>query len=191
MVVFKEESDYHKYLELIHRFKQLLPFNLYHYCLMPNHVHLLIQTNNAREFSSFMQRLNLAYYNYFNRKYSWQGHFWQNRYRSQSVGKDEYFIQCGKYIELNPVRANIVTDPVTYQFSSFRHYVLGEKNNLINEDLFYEGLGKSITERRDAYRKLVVSDLVLKNYNRDSWGSSSQQYNERRKRRRKYRNLTK
>jgi len=111
-IVFKEKEDYFYYLELINKYKKEHPFNLYHYCLMPNHVHFLVQTKKAKDFSIFMKKLNLSYYHHFKKKYGWTGHFWQNRFKSKPVGKDEYFIQCGKYIELNPIRANITKDPI-------------------------------------------------------------------------------
>lgn len=190
MATFHESADYRYYLDLIGRFKTLLPFNLFHYCLMPNHVHLLIQTKSARDFSSFMQRLNLSYYHYFNKKYRWQGHFWQNRYKSQSVGKDAYFIQCGKYIELNPVRAKLVERAEDYRFSSFRHYVLGERNPLIDNDPFFAELAGGVAERQEHYREMVVSEVVLQNYTKETWGSSGQRYNEHRKSHRRYKLLT-
>ena len=88
---------------------------------MSNHIYFLIQTKN-KDFSIFMKKLNLSYYHYFKKKYGWVGHFWQNRFKSQPIGKDEYFIQCRKYIELNPVRANIVKDPKEYPYPSYSHY---------------------------------------------------------------------
>jgi len=136
--IFKEKEDYFYFLKLIAKYKKEHPFDLYHYCLMPNHVHLLIQTRNAKDFSVFMKKLNLSYYHYFKKKYGWIGHFWQNRFKSQPVGKDEYFIQCGKYIELNPIRANIVKDPKDYPYSSYNYYANSKENNLLTDDFFYE-----------------------------------------------------
>ena len=75
---------------------------------MPNHTHMQIKTKSASDFAIFMKKLNLAYFHHYKREYDWVGHFWQDRYKSQPIGKDEYFIQCGKYIELNAVRAGIV-----------------------------------------------------------------------------------
>ena len=97
-IVFRCHEDYLYFLELISRYKLEHSFDLYHYCLMPNHVHLLVKTNKASDFSTFMKKLNLAYFHHFRQEYGWIGHFWQDRYKSQAVGKDAYFIQCGKYI---------------------------------------------------------------------------------------------
>lgn len=180
-VVFRYPPDYHYYLSCLARFKTELPFDLYHYCLMPNHVHMLIQTQDADQFATFMKKINLAYFYYYKRKYKWVGHFWQGRYKSQPVGKDEYFIECGKYIELNPVRADLVEKPENYPFSSYRYYVLGQSNDLITEDIFYGGFGQDKQARQESYRKLIIDEVVEGSYNRENWGSLEERRNESRK----------
>lgn len=181
--IFKDKEDYLYYLELIFKYKKEHPFDLYHYCLMPNHIHLLIQTNKALDFSTFMKRTNLSYYHYFKKKYGWIGHFWQNRFKSKPVGKDEYFIQCGKYIELNPTRANIVKDPShsQYSYSSYNYYALGENNKLITNNFYYQGLGKDNKERQSNYQDLTIDSIIKKTYNKNIWGSDKQRYMEKRK----------
>lgn len=110
--IFIQKEDYLKYLELLEKYKEDHPFDLYHYALMPNHIHFLLKTSKETNFSEFMKRLNLAYFHYYRIKYGWKGHFWQDRFKSKLISQDDYLIQCGKYIELNPVRANIVSDPM-------------------------------------------------------------------------------
>ena len=78
-----------------------------------------------------MKKLDLAYCYHYKNIYGWTGHFWQDRFKSQPVGKDNYFIQCGKYIELNLVRAGIVDAPEKYLYSSFKNYAEGKKDDLI------------------------------------------------------------
>ncbi len=90
-IVFKEQEDYLFFLELIAKYKKEHLFDIYHYCLIPNHVHFLIKTGNAAGFSVFMKKLNLAYFYYFKKKYGWTGHFWQGRFKSQPVGSDPLF----------------------------------------------------------------------------------------------------
>lgn len=181
MTIFRDAADYAYYLSLLAKYKANHPFNLYHYCLMPNHVHLLVQTKKATLFAIFMKRLNLAYFHHYRQRYGWVGHFWQDRYKSQPVGKDGYFIQCGKYIELNPVRKTMVLSPEEYRYSSYRHYVLGERNSLITEDMFYLPMGGTPRERQRQYHSLVISDLVMGSYHRRAWGSHPQRYNEHKK----------
>lgn len=179
--VFKTGSNYLYYLQLVKKYKKDLPFDLYHYCLMPNHIHMLIKTKRADNFSLFMKKLNLAYFHYYRKNYGWTGHFWQDRFKSQPVGKDEYFIQCGKYIELNPVRANITDKPESYPYSSYKYYSVGEENDLITQDIIYTGLGNARSKRQERYRKIIVDDIVIINYKTKVWGSNNQKYKETRK----------
>ena len=179
--IFKVKNDFQYYLDLISRYKPNHPFDLFHYCLMPNHIHLLIKTNKASDFSNFMKRMNLAYFYHYKTLYGWVGHLWQDRFRSQLVGKDEYFIQCGKYIELNPIRAKLVQKPEDYRWSSYNFYTQGEDNNLITEDLFYQDLGKNILERQLKYSKIMIDEIVLKNYSKIVWGTDYQKHQENKK----------
>lgn len=188
-IIFKEKEDFILYLDLISKYKKEHSFDLYHYCLMPNHIHFLIQTNKATDFPVFMKRLNLSYYHYFRKKYGWTGYFWQNRFKSKPVGKDEYFIQCGKYIELNPTRANIVKDPQEYSYSSYSHYAQGKESKLLTDNFFYQGLGKDKKERQLSYEKLVIDRTIKKTYNKDIWGSDNQRYMEKRKINRRLRQI--
>lgn len=179
--VFRQETDFDKYLETINKLKEECAFDLFRYCLMPNHTHFLIRTENAKDFSTFMKRMNLIYFYYFKKKYGWIGHFWQDRFKTQPVGKDRYFIQCGKYIELNPVRAGLVRKPEQYKYSSYRYYSQGIRNDLLTEDIFFNDLGKTNKERRQNYSELVIEDMVKDSYKKKSWGSGNQRYNENRK----------
>lgn len=180
-VVFKDETDFQKYLDLVIELKEKHQFDIFHYCLMPNHTHFLIKTEKISDFSTFMKKLNLKYFFYFKKKYGWVGHFWQDRFKSQPIGKDSYFVQCGKYIELNPVRAGIVNKPEDYEFSSFKYYSEGRNNRLITIDLFYLQLGKTNFERQSNYKEMMVGEAVLKTYKKRAWGSEEQRYNEHRK----------
>ena len=180
-IVFKQNDDYRYYLNLVAKYRNELPFDLFHYCLMPNHIHMLIRTQKAHDFSLYMKKINLAYFHYYKRKYKWVGHFWQDRFKSQPVGKDEYFIQCGKYIEFNPVRKELTANAQEYPYSSYRFYALGEKDALITEDMFYTSLGETQKDRQKTYRKMIIENLVTASYSNRAWGSKDQRYNETRK----------
>ena len=177
-IVFRSDTDYQYFLELIIKYKTEHPFDLYHYCLMPNHTHFLIQTKNALDFSIFMKKLNLAYFHHYRQEYGWIGHFWQDRYKSQPVGKDSYFVQCGKYIELNPVRANLVEKPEDYRYSSYKYYAQGILNKLITPDFIYEEMGKTCAKRQEQYKKLIIDQIIQESYNQGAWGSDYQRYKE-------------
>jgi len=180
-IIFHNNNDYKYYLNLVEKYKTLHPFNLYHYCLMPNHTHMLVQTKRPHDFSTFMKKLNLSYYHYYNREYNWTGHFFQGRYKSQPVGKDDYFIQCGKYIELNPIRSGLIKSIDQYVFSSFYHYAYGKHDSLLTDNIFYSALGHSAKKRQKRYRDLIVAETVHDTYTGFVWGSGSQRYNETKK----------
>lgn len=180
-IIFRQSEDYFKYLEIVKDLKEIHPFDIFHYCLMPNHTHMLVKTRKESDFSSFMKKINLIYFYYFKKKYGWVGHFWQGRFKSQAVGKDAYFIQCGKYIELNPVRANIVSDPKDYPYSSYMYYADGSGNPLITEDMIFSEIGKTTLERQVKYKEMLIHEIVGETYKKKVWGSKEQRYNEERK----------
>jgi len=179
--VFRVDEDYQYYLNLVRKYRQEVDFDLFHYCLIPNHVHLLIRTGIGNDFSVFMKKLNLSYYYHYKKCYGWSGHFWQDRFMSQPVGNDGYFIQCGKYIELNAARAGLVEQPEDYPYSSFRHYSKGQPNDLITTDPYFTELANTDEGRRNKYQELVISDLVEKSYTKIAWGSQEKRYHEMKK----------
>ena len=97
---------------------------------MTNHVHLVIETTEeGGELSQIMKGINLSYAQYFKVKYKHIGHFWQDRYKSIIISKDEYLLACGSYVELNPVRAGMVKDPREYRWSSYPSNAYGKKDD--------------------------------------------------------------
>lgn len=160
MPIFTRDEDFKFYLEKLAELKAEHPFDLYHYCLMTTHLHFHIRVIKESDFSNFSKRLNLSYSIYYRKNYGGTGHFWQGRFKSQLITNDLYFIQCGKYIELNPLKAKMVKKPEDYPWSSYRHYALGEKNPLLTEDIFYETLGQTHEDRQKNYADLVVDQAI-------------------------------
>jgi putative transposase len=154
--LFKKEADYETYLDILLKYKQRYCFRLYHYVLMTNHVHLVIETMpKGGELSEIMKGINLSYAQYYKRKNEHTGHFWQDRYKSILVSKDNYLLACGSYVELNPVRAGMVDDPKDYRWSSYRTYAYGDCDILIDEHPIYENLSENKAERRKNYREFI------------------------------------
>ena len=156
--VFRDRSDYDCFCVLLKKYLKIYKAFLYHYCLMPNHVHLLIKVTKAEDLSKLMQGINLSYTLYYKRKYKFTGSLWQGRYKSIVIDKDEYMMECGRYIERNPVRAGIVKKPEEYIFSSYKYYINDEKSNIITEDILYQWLGSCRSERQIKYRDYVLQD---------------------------------
>lgn len=154
--VFHDERDFILYKETLSRLKDEQPFKLYHYCLMTNHVHMIIETNENTELSKLMKRINLSYYHHYKKRYGYSGHFWQDRFKSLLIEKDPYLLACGLYVEHNPVRAKMVKLPEQYQYSSYTRYAFGKYDPLLDKDPCYETSGRDDTQRQKEYRKLAL-----------------------------------
>jgi len=162
--VFEEDEDFKQYLDILFRYKEKYHFKLYHYVMMDNHVHLVIEpSNGGGTLSEIMTGINLSYVQHYKRKYSHIGHFWQDRYKSIIVSKDLYLLACGSYVELNPVRAKRVEDPKDYRWSSYRVYAYGKRDFLVDEHPIYSQLSEDEVERRKKYRQFVKGMLKEKN----------------------------
>ncbi|MCK5305635.1 MAG: transposase [Candidatus Omnitrophica bacterium] len=166
--VFHDEADFKTYKKIVKQLKEEQPFKLYHYCLMNNHVHLIIETNKLTELSKLMKRINLLYYNHYKRKYGYAGHFWQDRFKSLLIERSEYLLACGLYIERNPVKAKIVNSAEKYQHSSYNYYAYGKEDGLTDQDIYYDEIGYNDKQRQREYRRLLldkekgISNIVFK-----------------------------
>lgn len=153
--VFHDEEDFNIYKERLIELKKEHSFKLYHYCLMSNHVHLVIETDENTELSKLMKRLNLSYYNHYKKKYKYNGHFWRDRFKSLLIDKDDYLLSCGLYVERNPVRANMVKDAKEYEYSSYNNYAYGKRDKLVDNNPSYNKLGKDDNNKQKEYRRLM------------------------------------
>ncbi len=154
--VFHEREDKQRYCRLLNEYKEENKLSVYHYCLMDNHVHSIIWINEGGQLSRYLKQVNLSYFHYYRKKYGFNGHFWQDRFKDSRVDTDSYLLQCGKYIELNPVRAGIVESPEEYEFSSYRYYAFGEQDILITPNPVYLGLSESAEQRCKRYIDFVI-----------------------------------
>jgi putative transposase len=123
--------------------------------MMPNHVHLLCTPRREGSLSQLMQSLGRCYVRYFNCEYQRSGTLWEGRFRSCLVQEDIYLLEVYRYIEMNPVRAGVVTSPGNYRWSSYRVNALGHSSDLYTPHSSYLALGANDTERQAHYRQLV------------------------------------
>jgi putative transposase len=166
---FKDDADFEYFVSLLKRFKRELSFKLYHFCLMPNHTHFVIEPTIEGSLPKIMLKLTLAYTRYFNEKYEGVGHVWQGRYKSSLIDKENYFLWCGLYNELNPVRAGLVKHPKDWRWSSFNFYAFKEIDplisSLIDTDPYYLELNSDPERRRQIYSdniNKIIEDNYLK-----------------------------
>lgn len=159
--LFNNDADKLRYYSLMLKLKQENNISIFHYCLMDNHPHLIAWLDEESRLSKFMKQLSLSYYNYYKDTYGHSGHLWQGRFKSNIIDTDSYLLQCGKYIELNPVRAKMVVLPQDYLFSSYNFYAYGKPDSLITPNPAYLALSDSPQIRRKHYIDFVIDSSII------------------------------
>ena len=158
-VCFHAEADYQFYLHYLKEFADRFGCAVHAYVLMTNHVHLLLTPAREDSAGLLMKHLGQRYVQYINRTYQRSGTLWEGRFRSCLTQSEDYVLACYRYIELNPVRAAMVMKPQDYRWSSYHANGLGRANALISPHDEYRRLGRSDSDRRDAYRALFRAHL--------------------------------
>ena len=154
--IFHDSTDYEYFKCLILKYSAGKDVKIYHYCIIFNHYHLLLEIATPEELSGIMANINRLYAVYHHKKYKTNGYLWQGRFKSLPIQKNLYMLGCGRYIERNPVASKIAAKAEEYLYSSARYYVLGSPDDLVCEDPLYEEFGRSINERREEYRKFLL-----------------------------------
>ena len=149
-IIFEEEEDRIKLIETLEKYKKICGYKLYAYCLMENHLHLLLKIENE-QMGTIMQRICGSYVLWYNKKYGRIGHLFQERFKSEPVEDDIYFLTALRYIFQNPVKASMVTEIQNYPWTNYKDYF--NENNRTDFDfvlsLFHvnkEEAVKSFTE---------------------------------------------
>lgn len=159
--IFNDDTDRIRFLDIVRRNQTKYGFGIYAYCLMTNHLHLLVASHGA-DISQVMKSINISYVIYFNRKYQRCGHLFQDRFRSELVDSNEYIMEVSRYIHLNPLRAGMVSNETIHEYpwSSYPHYVhTGVSGYLPVETDFILGLfSDDLLIQRKKYRDYVMQD---------------------------------
>ncbi len=156
---FFSDDDYLLYLQCLLEYSLKTKCLIHGYVLMTNHVHLLITPSDKDSVGQLMKHLGQRYVQYVNRTYQRSGTLWEGRFRSCIAQEDNYLLHCMRYIELNPVRAEMVKHPADYKWSSYRCNAQGERNKLIKPHFMYEALGLTKTMQKTNYRELFRYNL--------------------------------
>ena len=157
--VFLHEADCERYLQLLASYANQHRLKVYHFVLMPNHVHLVLEVPVGPMLSRAMSGLNLSYSLYFRKRHRYSGHLWQGRFHSLLINRDTCLLTCGRDIELNPVRAGLVQEPGAYPWSSYQAYAQGIEMPCLAPHPLYEGLGATADERQERYRRFIREGL--------------------------------
>ena len=153
-VVFAADHDFGFYLRTLAEWKVKLGCKLYAYCLMTNHVHLVVDPgDDPSNLALLMKRLAGRYTRHINRIERRTGTVWEGRYKSSPIDTEEYLLNCCRYVEFNPQRAGIVAAPHLYRWSSYNERIGRRKGSLVDEDPSYSALGPTRRRRETAYRE--------------------------------------
>jgi len=120
--IFEDKEDYEKFLQRLKEYREECGYEIYAYCLMSNHVHLLMK-EGVEDLGKIFRRIGASYVYWYNWKYSRSGHLFQDRYKSEVVENDRYFLTVLRYIHQNPIKAGIVDDIGEYPWSSYNEYI--------------------------------------------------------------------
>ena len=158
-IIFNNDNDRKNFLHLLTYYKAKLNCIIHAYCLMDNHVHLLIEDNEGN-LAELMKNITSVYAGEFNKKYKRVGHLFQDRYRSECVEDDNYLLRLVRYIHRNPEKAGICNTE-EYKWSSYSEYIYGEK--IIKKDFILKIYDEDINSAIKKFKKYMQdknSDLL-------------------------------
>jgi putative transposase len=156
---FRNNNDFLMYLAHLRQLSEKYDCAVHAFCLMTNHVHLLLTPQAAGACTALMRDLGQRYVHYFNDRHGRTGTLWEGRFRSCIVESTQYVLSCYRYIELNPVRACMVDHPIGYLWSSYAVNGGMRSDPLITPHPEYVALGAYTESRQAAYRALVDQGL--------------------------------
>lgn len=156
---FKHDGDYLMYLAHLRQLAERYDCPVHAYCLMTNHVHLLLTPVDEQACQGLMRDLGQRYVQYFNRRHGRSGTLWEGRFRSCVAESARYVLACYRYVELNPVRAGMVDHPSGYLWSSYAVNSGMRTDPLLSPHAEFTALGLQAETRHAAYRVLVDQPL--------------------------------
>ncbi len=154
-IIFRDDEDYRRFLDWLRESAKFYCVAIHAYVLMPNHLHLLATPSDEDGLAAMMQKVGRLYVPWFNNKYGRSGTLFQGRFRTSVIDPDAWFLACIRYIELNPVRGQLVTAPLDYPWSSYAHHAGVHPDPLITDHVKYWALGNTPFQREAAYIELV------------------------------------
>ncbi|MCT8137699.1 transposase [Anaerobacillus sp. CMMVII] len=153
--VFYDDEDRNRYLKILEETRAIYPFILHSYCLMSNHIHLLLETIDHHP-KEIMKMINSRYAIYFNKRHELVGHLFQGRYGAEIIDTPQYFLEASRYIHLNPVEAKMVERPQDYPWSSYQAFISDSKNPHISTE---KTLAYFENSQKETYKYYVESIL--------------------------------
>lgn len=157
--IFRDDADRRLMLDLLEQHARAQGVDIHAYVLMDNHLHLLVTPRRERALPLMMQAVGRTYVRTFNQRHGRTGTLWEGRYRSTLIQTERYLLACMVYIDLNPVRAGMVSQPHEHLWSSHAHYIGQRVDRLITPHPLIWTLGNTPFAREAAYAELVQAGL--------------------------------
>ncbi len=158
--IFHEKRDFDCYRKLLKEYSVRLDIQIYHYCFMSNHTHLLLKAPDIYSLSKFGHFVQRRYAYYYCKTYHWSEQVFRKRFLSIPIEKDEYLLECGRYIERNPLEAKLVDNLTDYPYTSYSFYANDKADDLLTESPLYPALGNTSLERAASYRFYVIQNRM-------------------------------
>ena len=158
-ICFGAEEDFAAYAHWLDDYSKKYRVAIHAWVFMTNHVHLMVTPETNDGVSKMMQMVGRQYVRYFNYHYKRTGTLWEGRFKSCVVDEENYLLICQRYIELNPVRAGMVSAPGDYAWSSYRANGFGQPTKLWTPHRIYNELGATTEQRTTAYREMFRGQL--------------------------------
>jgi len=169
--IFHDEQDYLVFLKTLKRYISKLNAKIYHWCLMPNHYHIVIEPAAAEALSKLIGGVQQVYAVKYHRRYNTAGRLFQSRFKSQAIDKDLYLLACGRYVERNPVRAGLCQNAWEWAWSSASFYAKGKLDSVTSPDPTLRG--KSGEQYVEWLRQECSSEEEMLRSNKEVIGSDA------------------
>jgi putative transposase len=153
--IFRDEEDHERFHGWLQECARLYKVAVHAYVLMPNHTIILATPSDEEGLALMMQKVGRHYVPWFNAKHGRSGTLFQGRFRTSLVDAADYLLACSRYLELAPVQAGLVQDPLDYRWSSYAHHAGVRADALVTDHMLYWGLGNTPFQREAAYTELV------------------------------------
>ena len=153
--IFLETYNYLHFLKLLTKYTSHFEIKVIAYCLMPNHFHFLLRNDGDKDISGFMSTMLNAYVKAFNKKYNRTGSLFSHRFKSIHVDRDNYLVHLCRYIHLNPLKANLVTELKDWPFSNYFEFV-GKRNGKFIDKDFIKSFFTDALEYEDFVEDIAI-----------------------------------
>jgi len=159
-MIFRDDADRERLFSLLLEHAQRSKVAVHAYVLMDNHFHLLLTPETGEGIPQMMQSVGRSYVRYFNIRHARTGTLWEGRYRCSLIETEKYLLACMAYIDLNPVRAGMVSEPAEFPWSSYRHLIGQRSDKLVTPHALFWSLGNTPFAREAAYAQMVRAGVA-------------------------------